>query len=76
MSVLEYDAYTLIGLSATVPIAKTSRRTVFRECVVTKFLAREGLWVARDVHTREKHFFDLHDIVEGRVHLSDTRIEM
>ena len=68
MSALVYDAYMLIGREVSVAIAKTSRRTVFRECVVTKFLEDEGLWVVRDVRTREKNFFDLMDIVEGRIH--------
>lgn len=68
MSPIVYDAYMLIDRAVSVPIAKTSRRTVFREYVVTKFLEDEGLWVMRDVHTREKNFFDLMDIVEGRIH--------
>jgi hypothetical protein len=75
MSILEYDASSLVGFSATIPIVVSERRTVFRECVVKKFLPREGIWVARDVHTRTKHYFDLHDIVDGNIHLMDMRIE-
>lgn len=64
---MDYDARLLLGRTVTLTIAKTAHRTVFRECVVRKFLVEHGVWVCRDVYTRNKYVFDLADIIEGRV---------
>jgi hypothetical protein len=68
VSILEHDAFSLVGSTVTIPIAKTSRRTVYRECLVWDFYPLEGIWKAKDVHTHEFHFFDLIDIVNSKVH--------
>lgn len=69
VSILEHDAFSLVGSTVTIPIAKTVRRTVYRECLVWNFYPNEGLWKAKDIYTRKVFFFDLIDIVEGRVHI-------
>lgn len=66
---MEYDARLLIGRTVTLTIAKTSRRTVFRECVVRKFLTEHGVWICRDVYTRNQYAFDLADIINGQVNI-------
>jgi hypothetical protein len=66
---MDYDARLLIGRSVTLTIAKTARRTVFRECVVKKFMAEHGVWICRDVHTRNQYIFDLADIIHGQVNI-------
>lgn len=66
---MEYDAQLLIGRTVTLVIAKTSRHTVFRECVVKRFFPGEDIWLARDTLTRRREYFDLADIIEGRVRL-------
>lgn len=66
---MDYDAQLLIGRSVTLTIAKTARRTVFRECIVKRFYANEGIWMCRDVYTRNKFYFDLADIIENKVNI-------
>jgi hypothetical protein len=68
VSILEHDAFSLIGSTVTIQIAKTSRRTVYRECFVWDFYPLEGIWKVKDLHTHEFHFFDLIDIVNNKVH--------
>jgi hypothetical protein len=68
-SAIEHDAFLLIGSSVTIPVAKTWRRTVYRECFVEDFYQTEGIWKAKDIHTGEMYLFDLVDIVEGKVHI-------
>ena len=66
---MEHDARLLIGRTITMTITKTPRRTVFRECIVEQFYPQEAIWMARDTRTRDPEFFDLADIIEGRVTL-------
>lgn len=66
---MEWDAQLLVGRTVTMAIAKTSRHTVFREYVVRRFFPGEDIWLARDTLTRRREYFDLADIIEGRVRL-------
>lgn len=68
VSIIEHDAFSLVGSTVTIPIAKTRCRTVYRECLVWDFLPLEGIWTAKDMHTHEFYFFDLVDIVNNKVH--------
>lgn len=67
LSPIDYDACSLVGRSVTIPIAKTRRRTVFRECVVQSYHQKEGIWEARCIRTDQDFFFDLEDIFDHRV---------
>jgi hypothetical protein len=67
---MDYDAQLLIGRTVTLQITKTDQRMVFRECVVKRFYADAGIWMCRDVYTRNKYYFDLADIIENKVNIN------
>ena len=64
---IDYDAHGLVGRSVTIPIAKTRRHTLFRECIVRRYYPKEGIWKARCIRTEQEFFFDLEDFFDGRV---------
>lgn len=67
VSPLDYDAQGLVGRSVTIPIAKTRRHTLFRECIVQRYYPKEGIWKARCIRTDQEFLFDLEDVFDGRV---------
>ena len=64
---IDDDAHGLVGRSVTIPIAKTRRHTLFRECIVRRYYPKEGIWKARCIRTEQEFFFDLEDFFDGRV---------
>lgn len=67
MCPLDYDAHGLVGRMVTIPIAKTRRHTLFRECMVRRYYPKEGIWKAECIRTGQEFFFDLEDFFDRRV---------
>lgn len=68
---VENSLRDLIGLRVTKTIAKSKKRTVFREGVVIKFIAEDATWIAQDDTTGQLFEVSFDDFIMNIIFVHD-----